>query len=687
MLSHANFLKRLNFTPYEAFADKELVGNSKKKTNKLTLREFYNYAQNGMLPKQIIESGYDKHIVQFFSALLQNKISLSQEQFSSEYLSGRSLEEIAKNHNISREHTTFLRELYDIDRKGSKYIIRKRTEPELTERQKQIILGTMMGDGGKASPSSIRCKQSLKQKDYLLWKFEELKNIASHHSLQEEHCNDPRFKNPISSIRFYTHANSYVESVISELYPEGVKIVTNDYLNKLDALAVAVWFQDDGSTDWNHRSLELGTNPKPCSFLYTQSFTKSECLLICEWFKNKFDIESTVAEKMSQLSGNIGYVVTFNCDNTEKLIDLVKDHMHPSMKYKVCLESYLAYSGREIPELAKYTPKKCPTGQEFFQLSHDIQEKWVDGALYRIRRTSFPYHQLSEEDIQSYLMKIIEFKSSSLVSNGDIKYKIDTSSFFYHYHHHYYEMKSKGSKSIMELFNDDSVIKDSIRYLISKNSKPMAKRVLSSLRSYRGNKSVGMFPTLGAKAIFDYYAPKDSDVLDFSAGFGQRMVGAWASKNIQSYLGIDASSDTVDGLHNIKSRCLNSKHKIMNIIHGDAKEELKKIDRKFDFVFTSPPYFDREQYSTNTLQSCIRYSNYASWLNDWLFTVLTMSLDRLHDHGVLVLNIANCSPYFIADDSTSFFISLGYNVSRKDLWISTNKYEPILIVQKGNNNG
>ncbi len=681
-ISHNTFMSQLDFDKYENFFDISIKDTAAhKKVKMLTLRNYKEKLESGLSPKMIISEGYDKHLVGFYNALLKNKINLTRDQFEHEYLKGQSLDSIAKAHRISRENITFLREIYGIKRKGATFINRKKTEPTLTKRQKQIIVGSFLGDGGRMSPSSLKIKHSIKQKKYLLWKYEQLISIASPVSLQEDTFIDSRFKSPIHSIRFYTFANSFIESLITMLYSSGVKTVTKKYMDMVDDLALTIWFCDDGDTDWNHRSLIKGHNTQPTCKINSQSFSKQECKMMCEWFLNKYSIEANVREKKSALSGNVGYIIKFNTSNTAKLHEIIRHHMIESMKYKVSLTHYLQHTGRRIDKCSQFTAKKCPIGSGFFNLTHADQEKWIDGALYHIRRSRFPYPRLNSEDKNKYLHKILGFDSDSLYKQGDILYKSDGSSFIVSFHKHFYEMNSKGSDSLYKMYSNDAILKDVIRYVIGCGTKPQPKAISHSLRRYRGNKTVGSFPVLGAKAVYDKYCPKNANVLDFCAGFGNRLVGAWASDNVIKYTGIDACAPTVHGLNNIKLECNKIRPKEFTILHDDSKHLLDCIEGFYDFCFTSPPYFDREHYSDDPLQSSVMYDNYAEWLHEWLFSCIESVTKLLTSGGVLAINVANCVPYMIADDTFSYLTDKGFTVKCQKLYISTQKPEPLLIVR------
>lgn len=118
--------------------------------------------------------------------------------------------------------------------------------------------------------------------------------------------------------------------------------------------------------------------------------------------------------------------------------------------------------------------------------------------------------------------------------------------------------------------------------------------------------AINIFRPLVAVEVYQRFKP--TRILDFSAGWGGRAVGA-AVCNI-SYFGIDINA----GLHdpyNKMSAFLNSKassssfSSLINMVISDAVTfDYSTIVPGYDMVFTSPPYYFIEKYSNN--------KNYAS---------------------------------------------------------------------------
>ena len=95
---------------------------------------------------------------------------------------------------------------------------------------------------------------------------------------------------------------------------------------------------------------------------------------------------------------------------------------------------------------------------------------------------------------------------------------------------------------------------------------------------------------------------KPTNMLDFSAGWGDRLIGAIAYGT--KYTGVDPSN------------CLKKKYlKIINTLADNTKnyriinqpfEETDLEDNIYDFIFTSPPFFTYEVYETDNQKQSIK---------------------------------------------------------------------------------
>lgn len=315
------------------------ISKSRTKT-RISYEDFLDKIKQKVTLREMKNEGISKHQLDFYSALSQGKIGITRKQFKEEYKSGQSLDQISQKYDIQRDHTTQLREFWGIKRLGPKFINRKKTEKPLTYRQKKIIYGGLLGDASKMSSSSIKMKQSTKQREYLMWKYEQLREHASPKSLQEHSYYDYRYEKEYHTIMFYTYANTDIETIIHQFYNSGKKVVTAEILDNLDELALAVWFMDDGKTGWSFLDREKrGWNCKPESTLCTECFSEEENNLTCQWFKEKWEINCFLRKQRKPGQ----FRIVFSTSTVDIFHNLMRPFFIPSMLYKIDYEAYKQY--------------------------------------------------------------------------------------------------------------------------------------------------------------------------------------------------------------------------------------------------------------------------------------------------------------------------------------------------------
>ena len=166
-------------------------------------------------------------------------------------------------------------------------------------------------------------------------------------------------------------------------------------------------------------------------------------------------------------------------------------------------------------------------------------------------------------------------------------------------------------------------------------------RMATTLRKYVASQ----FKPSIAKAFYDYFG--SVNVLDFSAGWGDRLAGFYCGETTKSYVGIDPN--TLNHPNYKKQVEFYKKHqtffeeeKKVDLICEPAEDvDYSKYENYFDTIFTSPPYFNVEKYSDEDTQSYVRYKNIDSWNEDFLHKAIGKMIPTLKKDGILAINIAD----------------------------------------------
>ena len=151
-----------------------------------------------------------------------------------------------------------------------------------------------------------------------------------------------------------------------------------------------------------------------------------------------------------------------------------------------------------------------------------------------------------------------------------------------------------------------------------------------------GQYSCSQFKPLLAKSMYDSFNAKN--VLDFSAGWGDRLVG-FMSSNAKSYVGIDPNTKLHEPYQQIIKYCNDPSKSVAT--HCSPAESFDFSTVEYDFVFTSPPYFDLERYSNEDTQSWKQYKDFNVWLDKFLLSTLSNIWKNLPKGGRIVVNISD----------------------------------------------
>lgn len=197
----------------------------------------------------------------------------------------------------------------------------------LTSEQRQLIVGSLLGDGTMrlgegARNANFKTEQGLEQQAYVLWKYRILKPLV--------------FTEPKLSYRYRENGDTYPKSwwfrtvrhpLLTEIYVRfyeregyrtGRKRVPHDIGNDLDPLALAVWIMDDGS--YSQGTIDIST----------YCFTLTEIEVLQKGLKDRFGIEMKYHSDRDK-----GYRMYCNKRETLKLIEIIEPYVIPSLKYKI----------------------------------------------------------------------------------------------------------------------------------------------------------------------------------------------------------------------------------------------------------------------------------------------------------------------------------------------------------------
>lgn len=191
--------------------------------------------------------------------------------------------------------------------------------------QWDVIIGSLLGDArlecrsvGLRSPitARLRVHHGEKQKEYVFWKYQILKNFVLKVP-QESLWDNP--KRNLHEVSWYFHTKSFKEFGIlyKYFYQEGVKILPENIFDFLTPRVIAIWFMDDGSNNGENITMN------------THGFSYEEQMCIASFFKNRHAMNPTIVKDRTK------FKLAFGRLDYGKFIDIVRPFVIPSMIYKI----------------------------------------------------------------------------------------------------------------------------------------------------------------------------------------------------------------------------------------------------------------------------------------------------------------------------------------------------------------
>ena len=180
-------------------------------------------------------------------------------------------------------------------------------------------------------------------------------------------------------------------------------------------------------------------------------------------------------------------------------------------------------------------------------------------------------------------------------------------------------------------------------------------------------------------SVLKFFKPKT--VLDFSAGWGDRLVGALAYDC--EYLGVDPSN-CMNPIYKKMINTLVNKDKRKNYkIIKDGFENVEVKKNYYDLVFTSPPFFDLEVYEDSNNQSIEKFNTVDKWKKNFLFPSIKKSFDSLKKNKHLALYITDYkNNYHIKDMKDYIKYELGYKYEGNLYWTKNKKVLRTIFIWK-----
>lgn len=216
---------------------------------------------------------------------------------------------------------------------NTKEIRERKLKLELTDRQRAIIVGLLLGDGHLETQNNgrtyrLKVEHGSAQADYVHWLFQELREWIP--------ADKPYVKvrkDGVHNVGFTTYSHGSLRFYGQQFY-EGKKKRMPPIISKMiEAISVAVWFMDDGS----RKSAKHHTY-----ILHTLGYTKADLEQAQAMFETKFGIKTILHRQKEKY-----WRMYIPQESAKQFETLIREYVSPiaSMRHKLVTQSLKSNGG------------------------------------------------------------------------------------------------------------------------------------------------------------------------------------------------------------------------------------------------------------------------------------------------------------------------------------------------------
>ena len=582
---------------------------------------------------------------------------------------------------------------------------------------KQVIDGLLISDGWIANQEKELCHRfsfGSAQKEFVEYCREKLLcfNPSEINKTESSFCSARGYEKEFWSFSTANHPDITKQRI--RWYVNGIKIIPRDLI--ITPLVLRLWYYGDGSIVNNRENNSCVVR------LSTDGFAREDVEFAIEQLKIQANIECAItgdgrirvnSDCISNFFNYIGFKSDLQCycykfdvdpwrflkpmKQVAKEINIPYNRLSHLVKTK-SIEYSRSPGGKKVffseDQISKLKQlhssgllesdarkNSASVTKGSFKKDPDIEKQ-----IKNVFKSGFPHIQLTEADKIIYFNRLNNIPSIS-INDNKIEASYRDNDLAINYHPHLFDVKFKDFLTPIEAFNDKEILSNIVENMIKNNVELSNKGLRSAICQANKVKRASQFPIRVAKTLYTLYGKDNMTVLDPCAGFSSRLIGFYTGARKGKYVGIEPDTKTYMGLLNTIKEIgpMATGHEA--IIYNDMAEKLMPtLNEQFDFIFTSPPYFNLEKYSEEETQSYNKYPDYNIWLDKFLFILIKESHRLLKDDGIFLLNIANCGNKKIIEHAEIFIKTL-FRIEKVLLMLSPSKIsegfaEPIFILRK-----
>lgn len=233
---------------------------------------------------------------------------------------------LARTHKIDRSLLTYVGWLLDvkIDKSQSHKFSCRQKKPILSSEERRIVIGSLLGDAMIDKYYQFSVGHCEAQLEYIDWLYSKLKNICTRPPVRNiKVTTDKKYV----SYKISSYVTDEMEELRNEFYPEGKKIVPK-IVHEIDALSLAIWYMDDGGTQWYDTKTK---GVRAVAKLFSLGFSDKDHDFLIDILRQKWGL---IPRKTKHKSG-CNIFLQFSADDSVELFNIMRPHFCSSMLYKI----------------------------------------------------------------------------------------------------------------------------------------------------------------------------------------------------------------------------------------------------------------------------------------------------------------------------------------------------------------
>ena len=201
---------------------------------------------------------------------------------------------------------------------------------KLSQREREIIVGTLLGDGHLETRDSgrtyrLKIEHSIGQKDYVDWLYQELRPWVRKSPRARTITSAFTRKGGNACYGFTTYSHGALRFYGQQFYRGRIKVVPASIRKMLAPTSIAIWYLDDGSWKSNRHSTFI---------IHTHGYSQRELVRLQQALL-KFRIQTRLHRQVRE-SGTYWrmYIVSKSAEKFKELVIPTVSRI-PSMSYKL----------------------------------------------------------------------------------------------------------------------------------------------------------------------------------------------------------------------------------------------------------------------------------------------------------------------------------------------------------------